>query len=91
MAPWTIGIKFSYDTQFIFGSLMFTAGDDESLELLTQGPAPSYLTPVYGQAPYLPANPSISGRAWSGLNPYIGPYYLSTMTSQGRPIRKTIL
>jgi hypothetical protein len=36
MAPWTFNVKFSYDTQFIFGSLMFNAREDGDLELLTQ-------------------------------------------------------
>jgi hypothetical protein len=40
MAPWTFNIKFTYATQFTFGSLMFVVGEDGNLELLTQGPAP---------------------------------------------------
>jgi hypothetical protein len=36
MALWTFSIKFSYDTQFIFGSLMFATGKDENLELPTR-------------------------------------------------------
>jgi hypothetical protein len=91
MTPWTFSIKFPYDTLFIFGSLMFAAGDDGSHELLTRGPAPRHLTPVYGQATYLSANPSTSGGVCSGLNSYAKPYYLFAMTSQGRPIGKTIL
>jgi hypothetical protein len=42
MAPWTFSVKFSYDTQFIFGSLMFAAGEDGDLKLLTRGPTPSH-------------------------------------------------
>jgi hypothetical protein len=91
MAPWTFSIKFPYNTQFIFRSLMFAAGDDGSLELLTRGPASRHPMPVYGQALYLLTNPSTSGGAYSGLNPYTGPYYLSAMTSQGCQIGKTIL
>jgi hypothetical protein len=91
MAPWTFSIKFLYDTQFIFGSLMFTARDDGNLELLTQGPVPRHHAPVYGQAPYLLADPSTSNEGRSGLNPHVGPYYLSAMMSQEYPIRKTIL
>jgi hypothetical protein len=86
VAPWTFSIKFPYDTQCTFRSLMFAAGEDGNLELLTRGPAPKHLASVYGQAPYLPTNSSISGGACSGLNPYAGPYYLTTMTSQGLPI-----
>jgi hypothetical protein len=48
-------------------------------------------TLVYGPAPYLLVNPSTSVGACSGLNPYAGPYYLSTMTSQRRSIGKTML
>jgi hypothetical protein len=52
---------------------------------------PRYPMPVYGTTPCYPTNPSTSGEAFLGLNPQAGPYYLSTMTSQGCPIRKTIL
>jgi hypothetical protein len=48
MAPWTFNIKFPYDTQFTFGSLMFAAGKDGNHELLTRGPAPERLAPIYG-------------------------------------------
>jgi hypothetical protein len=90
MTSWTISIKFSYDNQFIFRSMMFVAGDDGNLELLTRGPTPRH-EPVYGQASYLLIDPSTSGRACSGLNPHVGSYYLSVMMSQGYPIGKTIL
>jgi hypothetical protein len=70
---------------------MFTVGEDGNLELLTQGPAPRYHVLVYGKAPYYPADPSTSGEPCSGLNPYAGTYYLSTMTLQGRLNGKTIL
>jgi hypothetical protein len=70
---------------------MFAAREDGILELLTRGPAPRHPAPVYGKAPYYPANPSTSGGACSGLNPYVGPYYLSPMRSHECPIRKTIL
>jgi hypothetical protein len=36
MAYWTFNIKFPYDTQFIFRSLMFATGEDKNLELLTR-------------------------------------------------------
>jgi hypothetical protein len=90
MSPWTFSVKFSYDTQFIFGSLMFTVWKDENLALLTQGPVQRHPAPVYGKAPYYSVDPSTSGRACSALNPHEGLYYLSTMTSQGRTIGKTI-
>jgi hypothetical protein len=59
--------------------------------LLTQGLTPRHPTLVYGKPSYLPGNPSTSGGACSDLNPYAGSYYLSAKTSQGCPIRKTIL
>jgi hypothetical protein len=83
MALWTFNIKFPYDTQFIFRSLMFTAGEDGNLKLLTRGPAPRHPAPIYGMSPYYPTGPSKSGGACSGLNPHIWSYYLSAMTSQG--------
>jgi hypothetical protein len=83
MTPWTFNIKFSYNTQFTFGSLMFAAGKDGNLELLTRCLAPECLTPVYGQPPYLPTSTSISGGAHSGLNPSAGPYHRTAKTTQG--------
>jgi hypothetical protein len=65
---------------------MLAVGEDGNLELLTRGPAPRHPLPVYGQAPYLSDNPSTSGKACSGLNTYVGPYFLTIMTSQGFPI-----
>jgi hypothetical protein len=80
MALWTFNFKFLYGTQFIFRSLMFATGEDENLELLTQGPAPRHPAPVYEKAPYYPIDPSTSGGACSDLNPYVGSYYLFAMT-----------
>jgi hypothetical protein len=90
MAHWTFSIKFPYGTQFILGSLMFAAREDEDLELLTRGPAPIHPASVYGKAPNYLADPSTSGGAYLGLNPHAGPYYISTIASKGLPIRKTI-
>jgi hypothetical protein len=80
LTPWTFSVKFPYDTQFTFGSLIFTVGEDENLKLLTQGPAPKLLAPVYGQAPYLLASSSTSGSTCLGLNPYAGPYHHAAKT-----------
>jgi hypothetical protein len=91
MAHWTFSIKFAYDTQFIFRCLMFVIGENGNLELLSRGPALRHPAPMYGTTPYYPTNPCMLGGAYSGLNPHVGPYYLSAMTSQGRPIGKTIL
>jgi hypothetical protein len=37
MGPWTFSVKFPYGTQFIFGSLMFAAGENGILELHARG------------------------------------------------------
>jgi hypothetical protein len=84
MALLTFEVKFPYITQFLFRSLMFTTGEDRTLELLTQGPAPSHYEPIYGEASYYPADPSTSSApndTCLGLNPYAGTYYLSATTS----------
>jgi hypothetical protein len=64
---------------------MFATGEDVKLKLLTQGPASKRLAPIYGQAPYLPANSSTLGSACSRLNPYAGPYHRVTKATQGIP------
>jgi hypothetical protein len=87
MAPWTFSIKFSYGTQFTFGSLIFVVEEDGNLELLTQGPPPKHSTLVYGQAPYLSANSSTSGGAYSSLNPYAEPYHRAIKTTQVMGVR----
>jgi hypothetical protein len=89
MAPWTFNAKFLYGTQFLFRSLMFAAGEDGNLKLLTRDLAPSQHQLVYGKALYYSADPSTSSTsrgAYLGLNPCVGPYYLSSTTSQGQPI-----
>jgi hypothetical protein len=48
MEPWAFSVNFPYDTQFTFNSLMFVAGEDGNLELLTQGPPPKHPAPIYG-------------------------------------------
>jgi hypothetical protein len=93
MAPWTFNIKFSYDTQFLFRSLMFAAEEDGNLELLTQNPEPTHLSSVYRNAPYYLVDPSTSstlGGAYSSLNPWARSHYLSSMMSQEYPTRTSI-
>jgi hypothetical protein len=65
---------------------MFAAEEDKNLELLAWGLAPRHPSPVYRKAPYYSADPSTSGGACLGLNPYTAPYYLAAMTLQGFPI-----
>jgi hypothetical protein len=48
MARWTFDVKFPYDTQFTFGSLTFTAGEDGNLMMLPLGSAPEHFVPVQG-------------------------------------------
>jgi hypothetical protein len=89
MTPCTFEVKFSYGTQFLFGTLIFIPGEDGTLELLTQGPTPSQHEPIYGEAPYYPADPSTTSTSdgiCSGFNPYAGSYYLATMMLQGHLI-----
>jgi hypothetical protein len=62
---------------------MFAVGEDINLELLTQGPAPKRLTPVYEQAPYFLASSSTSDGVCSGLNSYAGSYHRAAKTKQG--------
>jgi hypothetical protein len=86
MAPWTFEVKFPYGTQFLFGTLMFTAGEDRTIELLTHSPSPSHHELIYGEAPYYPVDPSTTlalGGTRSGLNPYAGSYAPIAMTSWG--------
>jgi hypothetical protein len=93
MTLWTFEIKFSYNTQFLFGSLMFITGEDGNLELLTRGRAPRHHKTVYREAPYYPIDSSTSSTSsgvHSGLNPYAGSYYFSAMTSEGCPIKAPI-
>jgi hypothetical protein len=89
MSPWTFEVKFYYGTQFLFGTLMFTAEKDGTLELQTQGPTPSHHEPIYGEAPYYPVNhstTSASRGARSRFNPYAGSYAPTAITSWGHPI-----
>jgi hypothetical protein len=81
MTPWMFSIKFPYDTQFIFRSLMFAIREDGNLKLLTWSLAPKYRAPIYGQAPYLPVSISTLGEACSGLNTYAGPYHRAAKTT----------
>jgi hypothetical protein len=70
-------VKFPLDTQFTFGSLMFTAGEDEDLKMLPPGPAPEHPTP---------APSSTSGGAYSGSDPFAGLYIHTAKLVQGIPI-----
>jgi hypothetical protein len=93
MAPLILEVKSPYSTWFLFRTLMFTAGEDRILELLTQGVVPSHHEPVYGENSYYPTDPSMisaSGGAQTGLNPYAVSFTPTAMTSWGHPIRDVV-
>jgi hypothetical protein len=69
---------------------MFVVGEGGNLELLTRGPAPKHLVPVYGQASYLPHQFIYIRRGCSGLNPYTGSYHCAAKTTHGLLIRAHI-
>jgi hypothetical protein len=80
-------MKFPLVTQFTFGSLTFTVGEDGDLKMLPPGPAPEHLTP---------APSSASGGAYSGLDPFAGLHIrtaklirgISIVTSTLRPFTR---
>jgi hypothetical protein len=82
MAPWTFEVKFPYNTQFLFGTLMFAAGEDGTLELLTRGLVAIHHEPIYGEALYYSIDPSTTlalGGVCSGLNSYAISYAPTTI------------
>jgi hypothetical protein len=72
MSPWTFDVKFSCGTQFTFGSLTFTVGENRNIRMLPQGPTPGRLASIYGQDLCFSVISSITGGAFSGLDPYAG-------------------
>jgi hypothetical protein len=79
-------VKFSYNTQFTFGSLTFVAGEDRNLKMLPLGSAPERLAPVYGQTLYFLAISSTTGGACSSLDPYTGLHIHTVKLVRGTPI-----
>jgi hypothetical protein len=73
MTPWIFEAMFPYSTQFLFRTLMFVIGEDENLELLVQGRAPSHRESIYSEAPYYPAD-SLATSASEGAHPCLNPY-----------------
>jgi hypothetical protein len=84
-------IKFPCDTQFTFGSLTFSAGEDGNLKMLPPGPALERLVPVYGQAPCFLAISSTTGDACSGSDPYAGQHIRTIKLIRGILIMTSIL
>jgi hypothetical protein len=82
MSPRTFDIKFSLDTKFLFGSLMFIAREDRELKMLPTGPAPEHHTL---------APSSTSDGACSGLDSFAGLYIRTAKLIRGIPIVTSIL
>jgi hypothetical protein len=95
MTPWVYDKKFLVGTQFLFGTSMFTIGEDGNLELQVQGQPPRQCESIYGKAPYYPTNPpsmttSTLSSAHSCLIHCAGPSTLAAMTSWGHLIRALV-
>jgi hypothetical protein len=58
MTPWIYDEKFPVGTQFLFGTLMFTTGEDENIELEVRGPQTHQWVRHLRWAPYSPTGPS---------------------------------
>jgi hypothetical protein len=86
MAPWTYDVKFPLDTQFIFRSLTFAAGEDGELRMLPPRPAPERHWSTHGQAPWSPMTSSTSGGVCSSLNPFAGLYIRTAKIICGIPV-----
>jgi hypothetical protein len=84
-------VKFTYDTQFTFGALIFAVGEDKNLKMQSPGSAPERFTPIYGQTSYFPAISSITGSSCSGLDPYAGLHIRTVKLVRGIPIVTSIL
>jgi hypothetical protein len=80
MAPWTFDIKFPRSTEFTFGSLMFTAGEDGDLRMLPPGEAAEHIAP---------SSASSETQAESDL--FDGPYVRTVKFIRGIPVVTTIL
>jgi hypothetical protein len=76
MAPWKFDMKLPLSTQFTFGSLTFTAGED-GLKMLPPGPAPEHPTLAPSFA---------SGGACSSLDHFVGLYIRTAKLVRGIPI-----
>jgi hypothetical protein len=73
MAPWAFDMKFPLGTQFTFGSLIFTVGEDRDLKMLLPGPALEHPTP---------APSSTSGSTYSSLDLFVGLYMCHLTTDR---------
>jgi hypothetical protein len=70
---------------------MFAVGENVNLKMLSSGPAPERLTPVYGQPPCFSAISSTTAGACSCFDPYVGLHIHTVKLVQGIPIVMSIL
>jgi hypothetical protein len=83
MVSWVYDKKFLAGTQFLFGTLLFTTGEDGNLELQVRGPTSRQWAPIYDKAPYYPTTTtSASDGLRSSLNPCAGPHALADLGAQ---------
>jgi hypothetical protein len=82
MAPWMFNVKFSRSTEFTFGLLTYTVGEDRDLKMLPPGLAPEHLAL---------ASSSMSGGSYSSLDPCAGLYIRTTKLVRGISIVTSIL
>jgi hypothetical protein len=75
-------VKFPLGTQFTFGSLTFTAGEDRDIKMLSPGPALEHPTP---------APSSTLGSSCSGSDRFAGLYIWTAMLVRGIPIMTSTL
>jgi hypothetical protein len=80
MAPWTFDIKFPRGTEFTFGSLTFTAGEDGDLRMLPPGEAAEHIAPS-----------SASSETQADSDLFDGSYIRTVKLIRGIPVVTTIL
>jgi hypothetical protein len=80
MAPWTFDVKFPLGTEFTFGSLTFTAGEDGDLRMLPPGEVIEHT-----------ALSSASSETQVDSNFFDGPYIRTVKLIRGIPVVTTIL
>jgi hypothetical protein len=91
MAPWMTNIKFPRGTQFTFGTLTSTEGEDGDLKMLLLEAALERVTLVHGHHPYSSASSSTSGGACLGSDPWAGLFIRTIKIIQGILVATSIL
>jgi hypothetical protein len=82
MVPWNLDMKFPLGTQFTFGLLTFTTGEDGDLKMLPPGPVPEHPTPTPSSA---------SGGDYKDSDPFAGLYIRTTKHIRGISIMTSTL